>query len=184
MPSVDDVVSLVRASENRSRLPIKLVAIDGHGGSGKSTLAAALSASLGAEVLHTDDFASWDNPLDWWPRLITDVLDLIAAGDPSLSYQRGSWGPDHRPEPVVGQPVTSVMLLEGVSSARREFRSYLSMAVWVDTPRDLCLTRGLARDGVDARQQWETWLAAEDEYIARDQPHEFADITVSGTSSG
>ncbi len=44
------------------------VSIDGHGGSGKTTLAKKLSALLDCEVIHTDDFASMDNPKNWWPK--------------------------------------------------------------------------------------------------------------------
>jgi uridine kinase len=47
----------------------RVIAIDGPGGSGKSTLAENLSPALGhAPIIHTDDFASWDVPLEWWPR--------------------------------------------------------------------------------------------------------------------
>ena len=36
----------------------KVIGIDGHGGSGKTTLAAHVGKRLGAEIVHTDDFAS------------------------------------------------------------------------------------------------------------------------------
>ena len=53
----------------------KIIAIDGCGGAGKSTLAAQISAALGScPVIHTDDFASWDNPLGWYDRMIDQVL--------------------------------------------------------------------------------------------------------------
>jgi Tfp pilus assembly pilus retraction ATPase PilT len=46
--------------------PVRLVAVDGPGGSGKSTFAACLSAAANnAPIVHTDDFASWDNPINW-----------------------------------------------------------------------------------------------------------------------
>lgn len=40
----------------------RFIAIDGHGGSGKSTLAKLLAKHFNAEIIHTDDFAGWDNP--------------------------------------------------------------------------------------------------------------------------
>lgn len=180
MTDLEEIRRAIETKPNISNLPIKLVAIDGHGGAGKSTLAAQLAAVLEAEVLHTDDFASWHHPRDWWPRLIDEALEPIKAGVTALSYARGSWGADHHPAPVTDQPVTSIMILEGVSAARREFRPYLTYAIWVETPRELCLKRGLERDGQDALPQWQQWLAGEDAYIERDDPQAFADIKVSG----
>src|SRR4051794_38929102 len=90
-----DVVARVRALldavEAPGGLPVKIVAIDGHGGSGKSTLAALLADELGAEVVKTDDFASWEQPVEWWPTLLARVLEPIAAGAMTLSYPRTKW---------------------------------------------------------------------------------------------
>jgi len=46
-------------------------------------------------MIHTDDFASPENPVLWWPRLIKEALEPIARGAPSISYVRTSWGPGH-----------------------------------------------------------------------------------------
>jgi hypothetical protein len=27
-----------------------------------------------ATVVHTDDFASWDEPVDWWPRMLAELF--------------------------------------------------------------------------------------------------------------
>ncbi len=164
----------------------KVVAVDGHGGAGKSTLAKLLSRHLDAEVVHTDDFASWDNPKDWWPLLIEWVLEPIASGATTLSYPRSRWWPEHRPEPVRGQPVTAVMVLEGVGALRREFRPYLTLGIFVETPREVCLERGVERDAAQGspgaiRAQWEKWLRDEGYYLQRDQPEGYADLVVDGT---
>ena len=71
--------------------PVRIVAIDGPGGSGKSTFAALLAAALGgAPVVPTDDFASWDHPLDWWPRMLDQVIEPLARGERGR-YQRYDW---------------------------------------------------------------------------------------------
>lgn len=165
----------------------KFIAIDGHGGSGKSSLARLLSKRLDAQVIMTDDFASWDNPLDWWPLLPKKVFEPIAEGAKTLSYSRSSWWDNHHPKPVVDQPVTKVMILEGVSSSRKEFRQYLSLCIFVDTPKDICLKRGIDRDLSTGKSQqeitkiWLKWHDYEDKYIARDHPEAYADIVVDGT---
>jgi hypothetical protein len=69
----------------------KVIGIDGPGGAGKSTLAARTARLLNdAPVIHTDDFASWENPTDWWPRLHDQVLLPLSRAQPGR-YQRYDW---------------------------------------------------------------------------------------------
>lgn len=171
-------------------LPIFLIAVDGHGGSGKSTLANQLADKLQAQIIHTDDFAGLDNPLNWWPLVIERVFGPIKNGEKILNYPRSKWWETHNPEPVVNQPVTPIMILEGVSSLRKEFRPYISYGIFVDTPLEVCLQRGFERDrGQDGKsddeikQMWEEWYRKEEDYIKRDDPKDFADLVVDGTKS-
>jgi uridine kinase len=167
---------------------ITFVAIDGRGGSGKSTAADMLAEKLGAEIVHTDDFAGWDQPLNWWPSLIKRIFEPIAQGATSLSYPRSKWWPNHHPEPVVDQEVTPVMILEGVSALRKEFRPYISVGVFMDTPREVCLRRGIERDlasdvgktKAEIVEMWEEWAKDEDEYLEHDNPRAFADVVIDG----
>jgi uridine kinase len=166
----------------------RLVAIDGHGGSGKSTLASLVADQLNAEVIHTDDFAGWDNPENWWPLVVERVFEPIKNGATSLSYPRSKWWETHNPEPVVNKPVTDIMILEGVSSLRKEFRPYISFGIFVDTPLEVCMQRGFERDkGQDGKtdeeikQMWRQWYEKEEAYIKRDKPQEIADLILIGT---
>jgi uridine kinase len=166
---------------------VKFIAVDGHGGSGKSSLANLLAHMFSAQIIHTDDFASWDNPLNWWPLVVERVFQPIAEGAATLSYPRSKWWENHHPEPVIDQPVTYIMILEGVSSLRKEFRPYLSLGIFVDTPEDVCLERGIARDTGTGKsreeltQIWQKWLQDEHDYLTRDQPQDYADIVIDGT---
>lgn len=72
------------------------------------------------------------------------------------------------------------MILEGVTASREAFRPYLAFAIWVETPRELCLRRGLERDGIDAEGKWHDWLVEEDAYIEREQPQEHANVVLRG----
>lgn len=166
----------------------RFIAIDGHGGSGKSTLAEMLAKQLDAEIIHTDDFAGWDNPENWWPLVIERVFEPIKNGATTLDYPRSKWWEEHNPEPVVNQPVTNVMILEGVSALRKEFRPYISFGIFVDTPSDVCLQRGFERDkGQDGKsddeikRMWQDWYEKEAVYVARDNPKAFADVVLNGT---
>lgn len=158
----------------------RVVAVDGSGGAGKSSLAAYLARELDAPIVHTDDFASWEKPVDWWPELIERVLAPLAEGT-SARYIPTSWGGPERDEVVI-EP-TDFVLLEGVSASRAAFRPYLAYSIWIETPRELRLRRGLHRDGEDARADWERWMAEEDAYIEREHPAEGADLVLPGNEN-
>jgi uridine kinase len=160
--------------------PVRLVAIDGPGGAGKSTLAQRMSAATGgAPVVHTDDFASADNPIDWWPRLLAQVIEPLSNGQPA-HYQRYDWPSGSLAEWHTLDPAP-IIVIEGVTAARREWRHQLSYVIWVETPRNERLRRGLERDGLDAVGFWGDWMTAEDEHYARDPTRPIADLVIDGT---
>jgi uridine kinase len=173
------LVDEVRAAQAPGAMTTSIVAVDGLAGAGKSTFARRLAAALGgAPIVPTDDFASWDEPLDWWPRFVEQVLEPLARNEPAR-YVTSSWGPGHEQREVEVRPA-SFLLVEGVGSTRRAFRPFLAYTVWVEAPRELRLGRGLERDGEDARPLWEAFSAAEDEYAATERPREAADAVVAG----
>jgi uridine kinase len=157
----------------------RIVAIDGHGGAGKSTLAEHVANALGGvPIIRTDDFASWDNPVDWWPRLIEEVLKPLLRNEP-VRFKRSQWQPGQDRGWAEIQPA-SALVLEGVSASREAFQPFLTYSIWVEAPPELRLARGLARDGEPSRTQWEEWMAKEDEYRRREQADERADLVVRG----
>ncbi len=155
-----------------------IVGLDGGGGAGKSTLAARLAEQIpGSHIVQTDDFASWDNPTDWWPRLIEQVLEPLSRGE-TARYQRYDWVERRLSEWVEFE--AKIVILEGVTALRREFRPFLAYGIWVDCPAELRLSRGLERDGQSMAAQWETWMAAEFQYAADHRPREFANLVIAG----
>jgi uridine kinase len=155
----------------------RVVAVDGPGGAGKSSLARWLAQELDAPVVHTDDFASWENPVDWWPQLVELALEPLAAGRPAR-YRPTRWGGEER-LPVVIEPV-DIVIVEGVTASREAFQPYLAYSIWIETPRELRLQRGLERDGADARAQWQRWMDAEDRYIETERPAVRANLVLRG----
>ena len=120
--------------------------------------------------------------------MIERVFEPIKSGATTLNYPRSKWWETHNPKPVVNQPVTKVMILEGVSSLRKELRPYISFGIFVDTPIEDCLQRGFERDkGQDGRsddeikQMWQVWYEKEELYLARDNPKAIADLVLDGT---
>ena len=161
--------------------PVRLVAIDGPGGSGKSTFAARLAAAAdGAPVVHTDDFASAENPINWWPRLLTEVIEPLVGGQ-LVRYQRYDWPTESLAEwhAVIPSPI---VIIEGVSAARREWARHLSFIIWIETPREVRLHRAVERDGEQALDDWEIWMGEEDAHFARDPTRKRADVIVDGAT--
>jgi uridine kinase len=156
-----------------------LVAIDGPGGSGKSTFAEKLATALGgAPIVPTDDFASADTPLGWWPRLLSQVIEPLIKGR-QARYQRYDWVRRELAD-WVEVPAAPAVILEGVSSGRLEWAAHLSFLVWIHTDRSERLRRGLERDGPEAAELWQGWMAAEDSYVAEQDPVGRADLVVDG----
>jgi uridine kinase len=164
---------LLRAGE------VRLVAIDGPGGAGKSTFASVLAAALdGAPIVHTDDFASADNAITWWPRLLEQVIDPLVRSEPA-HYQRYDWPTKSLAEWIDLEPAP-VVIVEGVTAARNEWRHHLAFIIWIETPQLERLRRGLDRDGDNAVEDWETWGSEEDQHYVNDPTRHHADVIVDG----
>lgn len=157
---------------------VRLVAIDGPSGSGKSTLADRLAEQFGATVVSTDDFATWDDPVAWWPRLESGVLVPLAAGRPGR-YRRTEWT-DGRPHAgaTVTVEVPEVLVLEGVSAGRRSIRPRLSALIWCELGNtDDRRVRVVARDGEASREPLVAWQEFESGWFAVDGTRDAADHT-------
>ncbi|MBW4719715.1 uridine kinase family protein [Saccharothrix obliqua] len=159
---------------------MRLIAVDGPSGSGKSTFAAALAADLGAALVPTDHFATWDDPVSWWPRLVSGVLAPLWRGEPGR-YRRVDWSTGRpRPGDWITVDVPEILVLEGVSAARRSIAPRLAEAVWVEVPDARTrLERAVARDGEDSRPHLVRWQAFERGWFAVDGAKDRADRVVT-----
>ena len=172
---------LVRAILERAG-PVRLVAIDGPAGAGKSTFARRLARSAGdAPVVPTDDFASWDEPINWWPRMLSQVIEPIIEGRVGR-YQRYDWD-QRRLTEWMTVPRAPIVVIEGVTASRVEWSEHLAFSICIDTARPTRLRRGLDRDGHDLAGRWKEWMAAEDDHFAIDRPVARADLVVDGQPS-
>ncbi|NNC81041.1 MAG: hypothetical protein HKN94_12915 [Acidimicrobiales bacterium] len=175
-PEVDAVVARIRRLPGRTRL----VAVDGPGGSGKTTFADRLSSAAdGAPIVHTDDFASADNPVNWWPRMLNQVIAPLGRGERGR-YQRYDWPSKTLAEWHEVDPAP-IVIIEGVSAGRAEWVEHLDFVIWIDTPREVRLQRAIERDGPGALDDWQVWIAEEDAHYERDATRNRADLIIDGT---
>jgi uridine kinase len=169
----------IRARRPPDGMDTKIVAIDGLGGSGKSSFALHLSRALGGvAIVHTDDFATWDNPIEWWPELLERVLIPLSRSEVAR-FERSPWRRKADGALVVVRP-NEFLVLEGVTASREAFAPYLTYSIWIDAPASLRLQRGLDRDGPTALEQWQAWMAQEEHYRLRERPDKRADLVVRG----
>lgn len=161
----------------------RLVAVDGPSGAGKSTFAEQLAKQLGAQLISTDHFATWDDPTTrWWPRL-TKALDEVANGAVGR-YRKTDWSAGfpcvEQGEQVEIHP-REILILEGFSAARKA-NTRLSLAIYVDHGDEAArLERALRRDGERFRKHFEDWQNYERGWFAVDETKARADYVVTAS---
>ena len=86
-----EIKQLISKSVSPEEMQTRIVAIDGCGGAGKPTLATKLANIFGnCPVIHTNDFASWDHPLDWYPRVVEQTMDPLRLNQ-MAQFQKFNW---------------------------------------------------------------------------------------------
>ena len=164
--------------ELASEMVSGIVAIDGPSGSGKTTVADALVEKLrargtGVVLVRTDDFATWDDPVAWWPEMESDVLHAFVRRR-DYRYCPREWVDG---QPRVGKRVwyrwEPLLIIEGVSAARRRIADRWTYSLWLDggSPQER-LERAVARDGESSRAHLEKWQQFERGWFAVDRTRE------------
>jgi uridine kinase len=175
------------SSHNPKNTRFFTIAIDGRGASGKSVLADHIKKLLpDFVVLHGDDyFEPIENQVVWGAfndeRFIFDVIEPLKHGN-SFVYQPYDW---HRKQHILKQPtgITRGFCLERCFSFA--FDLDWDLKIWVETPKEVCLERGVARESLPhecALAVWrDVWQPAEDVYIQNFHPMGKADLILDGT---
>jgi uridine kinase len=176
-----DAIAQIAAAAAARTGETAFIGIDGYGGSGKSTFSERVHRAIPESVVvHIDDFAAPSIPQWDWDRFRAQLLQPLLAGRPAR-YQRWDWPTDSGAEwhdVPVGRPV----IVEGVSSTRREVDAPWAITVWIEAPLEVRLGRAVERDGEAMLPVWlDVWIPSEDAYVAREDPAARVDVIVSGT---
>lgn len=162
------------------------IAIDGRGGCGKSTLAELVKAKLpDFLVLSGDDyFEPGSDPVVWGDfnddRFAEDVITPLKDSN-SFVYRPYDW---HADPHITEQPIqiTKGFCIERCYAFK--FDLDWDLKIWIETPKEVCLQRGIAREHMPKDRvlaAWNIWQQQEDDYIRDFHPQQKADITVDGT---
>jgi len=163
------------------------IAIDGRGGSGKSSLADHLQKLLPNFVFINGDgyFEPIEDKMIWGAfndqRFINDVIKPLKQ-DNKFMYRPYDW---HAEPHITAKEVTvqSGFCLERCYSFT--FNLDWDLKIWVETPKEVCLKRGMAREMMPREQVdyvWQNvWQPQEDEYIEKYKPQLLADFVIDGT---
>jgi uridine kinase len=179
-----DLAAAVRESPPRLGR-VRVVAVDGPSGAGKTIFAGRLADALRAtgcavELVHTDDLLDgWEDTVTFWPRLADGVLKPLRSGEAG-SYHAYHWGHGRFEVQARAVPVPDVLVVEGVTAARRAMRAELALSVFVSAPPGVRLSRALARDGEEIREPLLAWREREEAFFAADGTREAADLLVDG----
>ena len=170
-----------------------VVAVSGFGGSGKTTLANNLKAHFSnATLLQLDNFLinrgegeGWRGGYNW--ERFEQVLKDIQAGK-DLHYQWYNWAKDETKE-WIDQPLTPLVIVEGVRILQPNLKQYYDLSVWIDCPLDVSTEQGKSRDRINAPdnsydieahlEKWDrVWVPQEKEFETLFNPAGSADILI------
>jgi uridine kinase len=163
-----------------------LITIDGRAGSGKSALAMYLGELYDAVIFSSDDFSGWDYGFTWHQKCIDTIFTPLLRGDTHVTYQPVTWWPDQHPDLKHITLGAQIIILEGTGSNNPQLDSVRAISIFVDTPAEICIARGIARDtaaGLEptlVHHRWHEWQEKETAYFAHYGTK--ATITITGTA--
>ena len=187
LESLSDVLGQI----SERKVPVNVVAIDGHSAAGKSTFAAGLAAETAATVVHGDDFyrvmddvdrvalgaeegaASYDD----WERMRDEALGPLRAGR-RAEFRPYDWNANALADRVIVIEPQPPVIVEGLFVSRPELADLVDLTVLITADSAVRRQRQLTR--ADASASWlERWDAAERWFFERVRQPTTFDVVVA-----
>jgi uridine kinase len=157
-----------------------VVSFDGGSGSGKSTLASEVASSVGATIIHCDDFFAAKIPdHEWdlysiekmcrlcidWDRVRAEALLPLLAGE-IAEYHPFSFSTTNglSPDVVVLEP-SKIIILDGIYSSHW-LSDLINLSILVEVSPDIRRNRHNLREGTEDKEWHLRWDPVEDYYFS------------------
>src|SRR5665213_1137426 len=164
-----------------------IIAIDGRGGAGKSSLSKYIQSILPDYSFVCGDsyFEPIAHPIAWGgyneERFFNDVIQPLSETKITVDFKPYDW--DN--EPHIKHETINISI--GVFIDRCYSFSFdldYDLKIWVETPREVALERGIHRSTMPkelAAKVWsDIWKPMEDKYIEVTNPVDNSDIVIDG----
>lgn len=185
---IQNIITEIAGRLNLKESGVKVIAIDGRCASGKTTLAKELAESLGAGVIHMDDFflpgeLRTEERLRepggnvHYERFAEEVLDALRS-EASFSYGRFDCQRRKVMESVI-VPAGRLRIVEGAYSCHPFFGNYMDLRIFRDVSPEVQCERIRVRNGEQALKNFrERWIPMEEAYFRAYGIMEQADIII------
>ena len=182
------MLPVLKAAAKLPRDGVKVIAIDGRSASGKTTLARQLSAVLGAQVIHMDDFflpqelrtpARFSEPGGnvHYERFKLEVIPFLRRTT-GFTYRKFDCS-KMAPGETCNIAASSWRIVEGAYSLHPAFGSYADLKIFFDIAPAEQMKRIRRRNGEEkARIFAARWIPFEENYINQTKVKERADLII------
>lgn len=167
----------------------KIILIDGRSGSGKSYLGNKIGNLLKAPVVHTDDIAWNNHPINWDTEIKENIIKPWLNNE-NIEYRPKGWN-ETRKGAITLSRRSKFLIIEGVGAGRISLHTNNSILIWVQADAEKTFQRGILRDmkteqrtKSEAVAFWNNWKMYEDPFLEEEKPWERADIVISGDGYG
>jgi dephospho-CoA kinase len=131
-------------------------------------------------IVEMDYFISWNSLDIGIDRAISQLFEPLVNNEVAR-FQARDWIGDFFGDSLGDWkevPKSNYYIFEGISTSRIEYSKYLDTVIWVEAPEEVCIQRGLDRDGENLIEHWKRFKLLEKDFFEKDKTKLRADYIV------